>query len=281
MTASQPIFGPMPGDKTYFLSDFHLGVPDAASSLARERRIVSFLNEAAKDASEVILLGDLFDFWFEWKYAVPRGHVRLLGKMAELTDRGIPVHLFIGNHDMWIFDYLPQETGAVIHREPMVREISGKRFLIGHGDGLGPGDHGYKFIKKVFRNRAAQWLFARLHPNFALWLGDFWSGRSRSKNYENDRKWLGQDKEWLVQYCRERLAKEHFDFMVFGHRHLPIDIALMAPGMASAPSRYINLGDWITHFTYAVFDGVEMKLMKRNGDGPLSADEQVSGGPAA
>jgi len=193
-----------PGRKIYFLSDFHLGAPDAESSLVREKRITAFLDEAAKDAAEIILLGDLgdlFDFWFEWKKAVPRGFTRLLGKLAELTDRGLPVHLFIGNHDMWIFDYLPKETGVVLHREPVVREIGGKRFLIGHGDGLGPGDHGYKFIKQVFRNPVCQWLFARLHPNFALWLGDFWSGRSRKKSYENDRKWLGADKEWLVQYC--------------------------------------------------------------------------------
>lgn len=278
-----------PGRKIYFLSDFHLGAPDAESSLVREKRITAFLDEAAKDAAEIILLGDLFDFWFEWKKAVPRGFTRLLGKLAELTDRGLPVHLFIGNHDMWIFDYLPKETGVVLHREPVVREIGGKRFLIGHGDGLGPGDHGYKFIKQVFRNPVCQWLFARLHPNFALWLGDFWSGRSRKKSYENDRKWLGADKEWLVQYCGELLRKEHFDFFIFGHRHLPVDMEVepAAGSLAGDPAgamgnhaRYINLGDWITHFTYAVFDGNGLKLMKRKGDGPLSTDVRITGGPA-
>jgi UDP-2,3-diacylglucosamine hydrolase len=263
-----------PGQQIHFLSDFHLGVPDSASSLAREKRICAFLDEAAKDAAEIMLLGDLFDFWFEYKRAVPRGHVRLLGKLAELTDRGIPVHLFIGNHDMWIFDYVPQETGVIVHREPIVREIAGKRFLIGHGDGLGPGDHGYKFIKKVFRNPVCQWLFARLHPNFGLWLGDVLSGRSRKKNYENDRKWLGADKEWLVQYCKDELKKQHYDFMIFGHRHLPIDMEV-APG-----SRYVNLGDWISYYTYATFDGQELKLMKRMSDGPLSGDQRITGGPA-
>jgi UDP-2,3-diacylglucosamine hydrolase len=262
------------GQRIHFLSDFHLGVPDAASSLAREKRICAFLDEAAKDAAEIHLLGDLFDFWFEWRKAVPRGHVRLLGKMAELTDRGIPVHLHIGNHDMWIFDYVPKETGVLVHREPIVREWNGKRFCIGHGDGLGPGDHGYKLIKAVFRNPACQWLFARLHPNFALWLGDFFSSRSRKKSYENDRKWLGADKEWLVQHCRELLRTERFDYMVFGHRHLPIDMEI-APG-----SRYVNLGDWISYFTYATFDGQELKLMKRTGDGPLSGDARITGGPA-
>ncbi len=263
-----------PGQKIHFLSDFHLGVPDGESSVAREKRICAFLDEAAKDAAEIHLLGDLFDFWFEWKKAVPRGHVRLLGKMAELTDRGIPVHLFIGNHDMWIFDYVPKETGVIVHREPIVREIAGKRFYIGHGDGLGPGDHGYKFIKGVFRNPVCQWLFARLHPNFALWLGDFLSGRSRKKSYENDRKWLGADKEWLVQYCRDELKKQHYDHMIFGHRHLPIDMEI-APG-----SRYTNLGDWISYYTYATFDGQELKLMKRMSDGPLSGDVHITGGPA-
>jgi UDP-2,3-diacylglucosamine hydrolase len=263
-----------PGKKIHFLSDFHLGVPDAASSLAREKRIVAFLDEAAKDADEIFLLGDLFDFWFEYRRAVPRGHVRLLGKLAELTDRGIPVHLFIGNHDMWIFDYVPKETGVIVHREPIERTIDGKQFLIGHGDGLGPGDHGYKFMKKVFRNPVCQWLFARMHPNFGLWLGDFWSGRSRKKSYANDRKWLGEDKEWLVLYCKEQLARKHYDYLLFGHRHLPIDLEV-APG-----SRYINLGDWITYYTYATFDGTELKLMKRMGDGALSGDVRISGGPA-
>ncbi|MCB0810289.1 MAG: UDP-2,3-diacylglucosamine diphosphatase [Flavobacteriales bacterium] len=261
------------GKKIYFLSDFHLGVPDAESSLAREKRICAFLDEASKDAAEILLLGDLFDFWFEWRKAVPRGHVRLLGKLAELSDRGIPVHLWIGNHDMWIFDYIPDEVGLQLHREPLERTWNGRRFLIGHGDGLGPGDHGYKFIKRVFRNPVCQWLFARLHPNFAIAMAEFWSGRSRKKNYENDRKYLGLDNEWLVQYCRERLQDTHYDHLVFGHRHLPLDLEV-APG-----ARYVNLGDWITWYTYAVFDGSEMKLMQRQGDGPLSEDHRISGAP--
>ncbi|HEY0978713.1 MAG TPA: UDP-2,3-diacylglucosamine diphosphatase [Flavobacteriales bacterium] len=263
-----------PGQKIHFLSDFHLGIPDHASSLVREKRVVKLLELAARDAAEIHIVGDLFDMWFEYRKVVPRGFVRLLGKLAELTDRGIPVHVYIGNHDMWMFDYLPQEVGVVLHREPVVREFNGQRFLIGHGDGLGPGDQGYKFIKKVFRNPVCQWLFARLHPNFGLGFADFWSGRSRKKSYANDRQWLGEDQEWLVQYCRERLAKEHFDVMIFGHRHLPIDMEVK-PG-----SRYINLGDWITYFTYAVFDGHTTKLFKREGDGPLENDTRISGGPA-
>ncbi len=272
--------------KIYFLSDFHLGVPDHAASLVRERRIVRFLDLAAPDAEEIHVLGDMFDMWFEWRKAVPPGYVRLLGKLAELHDRGIPLHLYVGNHDMWIFEHIPRETGMIMHRAEVERAWNGKRFLIGHGDGLGPGDRGYKFIKRIFRNPVCQWLFARLHPNLALDIAEFWSGRSRKKSYANDRKWLGEENEWLVQHCREVLTRKPYDLMVYGHRHLPIDIAISAGSPAEDPaaarSRYINLGDWITHFTYAVFDGQELKLKKRAADdGPLEDDRVITGGPAA
>ncbi|HRH39401.1 MAG TPA: UDP-2,3-diacylglucosamine diphosphatase, partial [Flavobacteriales bacterium] len=191
----------IPGKRVYFLSDFHLGAPDAASSLAREKRVCAFLHEAAKDAEEIILLGDVFDFWFEYRHAVPPGYARLLGKLAELYDRGIAVHLFTGNHDMWIRDHLPRMTGVILHRDPVVREIGGKRFYIAHGDGLGPGDHSYKFVRKLFRSSACQWLFARLHPNLGIAFGERWSAHSRKQNHNNDKQWLGPEKEWLVQYC--------------------------------------------------------------------------------
>jgi UDP-2,3-diacylglucosamine hydrolase len=267
-----------PGQKVYFLSDFHLGAPDHASSLAREKRIVAFLSEAEKDAAEIHILGDLFDMWFEYREVVPRGFVRLLGKLAEITDKGIPVHLYIGNHDMWIFDYLPMETGVILHHEPVAREWNGKRLLIGHGDGLGPGDHGYKFIKKIFRNPVMQWCFARLHPNLGMGIAHFWSGRSRKKNYVNDRKFLGTENEWLAIHCRELLKKEHFDAFLFGHRHLPMDLEVSSGSAARDPERkshYINLGDWITWYTYAVFDGDTVRLMKRISDGPLSGDVEA------
>ena len=247
-------------EKLYFLSDFHLGIPDAESSLVREKKIVDFLDQASKDATEIYILGDLFDFWFEYKTAVPRGFVRLFGKIAEITDSGIPVHLFIGNHDMWIFDYIPSELGVDLYRQPIDKVYYGKKFRIGHGDGLGPGDRGYKFIKSVFRNKVCQWLFARFHPNFGIGLANFWSGRSRKKNWDNDRKWNGSDKEFLVQYCKQELAKEHTDYFIFGHRHLPIDMEV------GQNSRYLNLGDWISHFTYAVFDGKELVLRSFRGD---------------
>lgn len=198
------------------------------------------------------MVGDLFDFWFEYKHAVPKGFTRFLGALSELTDRGIPVHVFTGNHDMWIFDYLPTETGVQVHRAPIVREWHGKKFYIGHGDGLGPGDHGYKFIKRVFDSKVCQWLFARLHPNFGIGMANFWSRTSRKAGAEKDRIFLGEDQEWLVQYCKEVLRSEHVDYFIFGHRHLPLDIQL------SATSRYVNLGDWISHYTYAWFDGQEL-----------------------
>lgn len=238
----------------YFASDFHLGAPNPEESLKRERLIVQWLEEISHNAREIYLVGDLFDFWFEYKKAVPRGFVRLLGKLAELSDRGIPIHVFTGNHDMWIFDYLPKETGVQLHREPITREWDGKKFLIGHGDGLGPGDHGYKFIKKVFASKLCQWLFARFHPNFGIGLADFWSRKSRSHTGSKDQIFLGEENEWLAIYSKERLQKEHFDYFIFGHRHLPLDIQLQEN------SRYLNLGEWINHYTFAEFDGTDLRM---------------------
>ncbi|MFM2018580.1 MAG: hypothetical protein RL007_2236 [Bacteroidota bacterium] len=244
--------------KIYFASDFHLGIPDAATSLEREKRIVRWLTEAEKDAAEIFLVGDLFDAWFEYKRAVPKGFIRLLGKIAEITDKGIPVHVFTGNHDMWMFGYLEKECGVKLYHAPIEREWNGKKFFIGHGDGLGPGDHGYKFIKKVFRNPAAQWFYARLHPNFGLWLADFFSRKGYDKK-DAERDYHGDDKEFLMVFCKEYLAKRNADYFIFGHRHLPLD------KQVGEKSRYINLGDWIVYNTYAVFDGNELKLLEYKG----------------
>jgi UDP-2,3-diacylglucosamine hydrolase len=241
--------------KIYFASDFHLGIPDAASSLEREKRIVRWLTEAEKDAAEIFLVGDLFDAWFEYKRAVPKGFVRLLGKITEITDKGIPVHVFTGNHDMWMFGYLEKECGVKLYHAPIEREWSGKKFFIGHGDGLGPGDHGYKFIKKVFRNPLAQWFYARLHPNFGLWLADFFSRKGYDKK-DAERDYHGDDKEFLMVFCKEYLQRRHADYFIFGHRHLPLDKKV------GEKSRYINLGDWIVYNTYAVFDGEDLFLLE-------------------
>lgn len=245
-----------PTNKIYFISDFHLGAPDKEKSLVREKRIVRWLDMVRSDAAEIYLMGDIFDFWFEYRHAVPRGYVRLLGKLAELADSGIKLHYFTGNHDMWVFDYLPSEIGLTIYREPVERVIGKRTFYIGHGDGLGPGDHGYKFIKKVFANKFCQWLFARLHPNFGIPLALYFSRKSRIATGTADEKFLGEENEWLIVYSKELLAKKHYDYLIFGHRHLPLDIKL------GSESRYINLGEWINYNTYAVFDGNDISLLK-------------------
>lgn len=244
-----------PGKKIYFSSDYHLGVPNSSDSLKREKKIVRWLEMAQKDAQEIFLMGDIFDFWFEYKHAIPKGFIRLQGKIAEITDSGIPVHFFIGNHDMWMFDYFEKELGVIMHRNHGPREIGEKKFFLGHGDGLGPGDNGYKFIKKVFANKFCQWCFARIHPNFGIGMANFWSRKSRSKNKE-PQKFLGAEKEWLITYCNKKLEDNHYDYFIFGHRHWPIEHQLQNG------SCYINLGDWLQHCTYAVFDGEKVELKK-------------------
>lgn len=245
--------------KIYFLSDFHLGAPDHAKSLEREKRLVQFLDEIKNDAGEIFLVGDMFDFWYEYKKVVPKGYVRLLGKLAELSDAGVQLHFFVGNHDMWMKEYFQQELNMPVYYEPKEFERSGKKFLIGHGDGLGPGDHGYKRLKKIFRNPACQWLFGVLPPVIGVGLANYLSRRSRAQTGSAEEIFLGEDKEWLIIYCKNVLQKENFDFFVFGHRHLAIDYRL------SKESRYINLGDWIRYFTYAVFDGEKMELKSYTG----------------
>jgi UDP-2,3-diacylglucosamine hydrolase len=195
----------------------------------------------------------MFDFWFEYKNAVPKGFTRLLGKLAEICDSGIPVYLFTGNHDMWMFDYLQDELGVIIYRKPVVKEFNGKKFFLAHGDGLGPGDNGYKFIKKVFANPLLQWMFARIHPNTGIGIANFWSGQSRGNGGIEKDKWKGDENEYLVQFVKKTLLKEHYDYFIFGHRHLPLEMKI-------ADSVYINLGEWINYSSYAVFDGDKMEL---------------------
>lgn len=243
-----------PGKKFFFASDFHLGVPDAASSLAREKKIVRWLDAIKNEAQAVFLLGDIFDFWFEYRHAIPKGFIRIQGKLAELTDSGIPVYFFTGNHDMWMFDYFTHELNIPVLRKPVSITLGKARFHIGHGDGLGPKDHTYKVLKKVFANPVSQWLFARVHPNTGIGLANFWSRRSRISNTKADEVFHGEDREWLVTYCKETEAREHHDFYVFGHRHLPLDIRI------GENSRYLNLGEWVNYCTYAVYDGNELTL---------------------
>jgi UDP-2,3-diacylglucosamine hydrolase len=236
------------GKNIYFASDFHLGVPTHEESRKRENRIVSWLDSIKGDAFKIYLVGDIFDFWFEYKRAIPKGFTRFLGKIAELTDSGIEIEFFTGNHDMWMFDYLEKELGVKIHKQEIELLVNSTSIFIAHGDGLGPGDYSYKFIKKVFSSKVCQWLFARLHPNFGIGLANFFSKSSR-KHSINDNKFLGEDKEWLITFCKEKLKQKHVDYFIFGHRHHPIEVKL------NDSSTYINLGEWISHNTYSKFNG--------------------------
>jgi UDP-2,3-diacylglucosamine hydrolase len=258
-----------PNKKIYFLSDFHLGAPDHERSLEREKTVVEFLDKVKNDAAEILIVGDIFDFWYEYRKVVPKGYVRLLGKLAEITDAGIRIHFFVGNHDMWMKTYFQQELNIPVYFEPRDFEWNGKKFHIGHGDGLGPGDHRYKFIKKIFRNRFSQLLFGIFPPFMGMGLANFLSRRSRAQTGTKEQIFLGEDKEWLIIYSKSILTKKHFDYFVFGHRHLPIDFRLttQSPGRGGE-ARYINLGDWIHYYTYAAFDGenLELKSYKNKSD---------------
>jgi UDP-2,3-diacylglucosamine hydrolase len=243
------------GKKVYFLSDFHLGAPNDTESRKREDRLVRFLQDARKDASIIFIVGDIFDFWFEYKTVVPKGFVRILGTLAQLADEGIQLHIFTGNHDLWMQDYLSKELNAKLYFEPQTFTIQNKQFLIGHGDGLGPGDKGYKRLKKIFTNPVCQWLFRWLHPDAGIELANYFSRKSRAKTGNADEIFLGEDKEWLILYTKEKAKTMAVDFFIFGHRHYAIDLKI------NDKSRHINLGDWIRLNTYAVFDGTDLQLL--------------------
>jgi UDP-2,3-diacylglucosamine hydrolase len=246
--------------KVYFASDFHLGIPDHDSSLIREKMLVRWLETIRADAEAIYLMGDIFDFWFEYKQVVPKGYVRLLGKLAEMTDSGIPIHIFRGNHDVWAFGYLHKEAGIQIHRHAEVIEYHGKKLFLAHGDGLGPGDYGYKFLKKVFAFKPNQFLFKWLHPDLGTAMGLFFSHRSRLANIAKE-KTVNKDrpleKEMLYQYALRKTEQlPEIDYFIFGHRHIPILTKL------NEKASLIVLGDWITHFTYGVLDEGKMELKK-------------------
>ncbi len=243
-----------PDKKIYFASDFHLGAPDHKSSLERERRIVRWLDEVKTDAYSIYLLGDIFDFWFEYKNAIPKGFIRLQGKLATLRDAGISICIFTGNHDMWMFDYFPKELGIPIHRKPIELEIGKHQLMVGHGDGLGPGDSSYKILKRFFNSKLCQWLFARIHPNLGIGIARYWSKNSRIANMKREEKFNGEENELLLTYCRELEKESHHDFYIFGHRHLPLDLKV------GEKSRYINLGEWVNFNTYGVYDGDSIAL---------------------
>lgn len=241
------------GKKIYFISDFHLGAPDAESSMARERKIVRWLEMVKHDAAHIYIMGDIFDFWFEYKLTVPKGFVRLLGKIAELTDSGIPITFFTGNHDMWMFDYLTKELNVKIYKKPKSIIINKKRFMLGHGDGLGPGDFTYKMIKKVFANPFFQWIFSISPPWLGIGIAQMWSKKSRISNKTVDEQFLGE-KEWIYIHCKEIETRQHHDYYIFGHRHLPLEMKV------GQTARYINLGEWVNYYTYAEYDGASLSL---------------------
>lgn len=240
-------------DKVYFASDFHLGAYPHESSKERERRIVQWLDTVKHDAKALYLMGDIFDFWFEYATVIPRGYTRFLGKLTELSDLGISITMFKGNHDMWMFGYFKEELNAKIIDNELVIEMEGKRFYLHHGDGLGDGDRKYKFLKKIFRSRMCQWLFARLHPNLGIGIATRWSKHSRLASNQEER-FLGNDKEWLIQYATATEHQRHHDYYIFGHRHLPYEVTI------AESSKVINLGEWIHYNTYAVWNGYELKL---------------------
>ena len=235
----------------YFLSDAHLGSLAIEHGRMQERRLVRFLDTIKGKAAAVYLIGDMFDFWYEYKYVVPKGYTRFLGKVSELTDAGVEVHFFTGNHDIWAYDYLESECGMILHKQPLTTEIYGKTFFIAHGDGLGGRDPKFAFIRTLFHSRICQTLFSAIHPRWGMAFGLSWAKHSRLKRVDgSEPPYMGEDREPLVRYAKEYL-KTHNDinYFIFGHRHIELDL------MLSRACRLLILGDWIRLFTYAVFDG--------------------------
>lgn len=241
--------------KIYFVSDIHLGYPNFEGSLKREKLLVKWLDTIKQDASDIYLMGDVFDFWFEYKHVIRRGFTRFLGKLSELSDYGIKIHFFAGNHDIWLFDYLEQEIGLTIYREPTEVELMGKKFYLAHGDGLGPFDQKFKLLKKIFTSKTMQWFFARIHPNTGIALANYWSRKSRM-NQGDPEVFKGLENEWLYIYSKNYIKKSEIDYFVYGHRHIIIDEKL------DDKSTLFILGDWLHNFSYGIFDGEKMRIIK-------------------
>ena len=240
----------------YITSDAHLGSWAIPHQRMQERRLVRFLDDIKHKAYAVYLLGDMFDFWYEWKYAVPKGYTRFLGKISELTDMGVEVHYFTGNHDIWMYGYLEEECGVIMHHQALTTDIMGKTFFMAHGDGLGDPDRKFKFISRMFHNKVCQRLFSTLHPRWSMWFGLTWAKHSRMKRADGkEEPYKGEDREFLIQYTKEYM-KTHpdIDYYIYGHRHIELDM------MLSRKSRMMIIGDWIWQFTYVVFDGEHIFL---------------------
>lgn len=240
--------------KVFFASDVHLGAPYLQDKKEHELRFLRWLNFIQPNCKELYLMGDIFDFWWEYKRVVPKGFVRILGKLAEFTDSGIPVHFFIGNHDIWTFGYLEKECGLKVYRKQDVHEIDGKKFFLAHGDGLYEVDPGFKIMRSIFHNRFIQQLFSSLVPSrLALKLATGWSGESRKHNTKIAKsEYKGESNEYLIKYAKLLLQEAHYDFFIFGHRHVVLDLAL------KKDSRILILGDWVQYFTYAEYANGKM-----------------------
>jgi len=244
-------------NKTYFVADVHLGSFVFSDSLEREKRLVRWLDSIRDEAKALFLLGDIFDFWFEYKEAVPRGFTRFLGKLAELSDNGMEIHYCIGNHDLWIFDYLPREIGLILHKNPVKTEIDGKIFYVAHGDGLGERSRSFKLIRRIFHNRICQILFRALHPDCGIGLAHLWARHSRQTEQKSPKPYFGEEKENLLHYSQSYLQTHpEIDYFVFGHRHILLDKPL------NSKSRIMFIGDWLKLFSYAVFDGKELTFKR-------------------
>jgi UDP-2,3-diacylglucosamine hydrolase len=241
--------------KIYFVSDVHLGAPALKDNREREMLFAQWLDDIKTDVAELYLMGDIFDFWFEYKKVVPRGFTRILGRIADIADRGIPVHFFVGNHDLWLKEYLTEELGVIIHYREMVKEIRGKKFFLAHGDGLDANDKGYLFLKKLFTNKTMQWFFSRLHPNFAFYIAHKWSASSRLSKDDYQKDFMVYQ-DGMYKFAAKFLETNPVDYFVMGHRHRLINERM------EGNARFILLGEWIGSFSYGVFDGEIFELKK-------------------
>ena len=245
--------------KIFFASDLHLGLAGKSrkQEIEREQKITRWLNSIENEAQAIFLVGDIFDFWYEYLHVVPKGYIRFLGKITQLIEKGIEVIFFTGNHDLWMSRYFQEELGIKVIKKPVELLVEGKLLLVGHGDGLGPGDTFYKILKKIFTNKITQWLFRWIHPDIGISLARRWSKSSRIRQEGLDELYLGED-EYLIQYCRRKQKEKHRDYYVFGHRHMPLEFQL------SDESLYINIGEWIKNFTFGAFDGKTFTLKSFN-----------------
>ncbi len=240
----------------YFFSDLHLGAPYFPDSKEAERRVVAFLDHIKEDAEAIYMLGDVLDYWYEYRYVVPRGFVRFFGKLAELADSGIRIVWLIGNHDIWINDYIPSELGVEVIDGTLTEKIGDKTFFLTHGDGVGKMKRSFKFLRSLFRNKTCQKAFSAIHPRWTVPFAYNWSRHSRDKG---ERRGLPDETilSGLKQFTKEYHASHpEIDFFIYGHVHI------LSREEISKGCEMIVLGEWIHTFSYAVFSENELKLSK-------------------